>query len=952
MKSFELGLSKEGTHRWVGLASAGLLAVVLAGCGGGSSSTPAPVPVPPPPVATGPSVAVPTGTSPIKLTATTAAATFAALTPAVPEVAVSLSSGTPVVAFSVTDGNGNPIIGLGSKAQGATATLASYPNLAFSIAKLVPGETVAATSTHAAYTTPSKWVNYIVTTVPTYKSSTDKTVVASVPTRPSTDNTGTLVDNGNGTYTYTFYRDITKIKAAVEGATLTAPNVAADLGDLSYDANAVHRLTLQLSGNAPGTGTNTANGVQVTPAVVMTHPVDVIYDFIPATGKAAVATDPSREITSTAKCNECHYALGGIPGDSAGDSGAGFHGGSRNEARYCVVCHTEQRKYGRVEALTTAAGDYVLTKDSKGKITSAGTYRVNGISVGNFPNLIHKTHFGKMLTKSGYDFGGLEFNEVGFPQDARNCTKCHDGSTTSTAKTAQGDNWMNVPSRVACGACHDGISFATGKGVTLKDKALGLTSSLYGHVGGIQDNDGNCATCHTPANNDVYHTPVTPPNLGSALHVSGGNTNTNSASIASNTARLPAGAIKVTYDIQSVSRNASKQPVMVFRMLQNGVFVPFNDKATKTEIWDNFVGAPSVYFVYAMPQDGIAAPADFNASASSYLRSLWNGKATGTAAGTLTFDAATGYYTATLTGVVIPDTAVMLTGGLGFSYNVLSSLPLTQTNLKDYPAVASNVAGITAGMPNVTGGLIVITPNLSKVATGYTGRRAIVSDALCNKCHQELGTFTEDAFHAGQRNDGTSCSWCHTPNRTSSGWSADSASFVHGIHAGAKRATKFNWHAVSATDGFWDVQYPGVLKNCESCHLPGTYDYSAAGNTLTSPNNRQYRTVMTGTSGAATFSTSPYIAQTAGTAYGSGYAVSAATGAITPAASTTLVISPITTVCFACHDSTKAMTHMENNGGSIYRDRAAALAKPEICTDCHNPTDKFGLGIKAVHAIK
>jgi hypothetical protein len=58
-------------------------------------------------------------------------------------------------------------------------------------------------------------------------------------------------------------------------------------------------------------------------------------------------------------------------------------------------------------------------------------------------------------------------------------------------------------------------------------------------------------------------------------------------------------------------------------------------------------------------------------------------------------------------------------------------------------------------MPNAYGGLIVIAKNVQKVATGYTGRRPIVEDARCNACHQELGTFTEDAFHAGQRNDGT-----------------------------------------------------------------------------------------------------------------------------------------------------------------------------------------------------
>ena len=379
------------------------------------------------------------------------------------------------------------------------------------------------------------------------------------------------------------------------------------------------------------------------------------------------------------------------------------------------------------------------------------------------------------------------------------------------------------------------------------------------------------------------------------LYTSGTNANTNAAWIASNASRLPAGAIKVTYDVQSVSRNAAKNPVMVFKMLQNGVAVALNDKTTKTEIWDNFLGAPSVYFVYSMPQDGIAAPADFTGTASVYLRSLWNGKA----AGTLTGPDANGYYTATLTAVTIPDSAVMLTGGLGYSYNVLTSLPLTQTNLVDYPVAASTATGLTAGMPNKTGGLIVIAPNVNKVATGYSPRRPIVDDAKCNNCHQELGTFTEDAFHAGQRNDGTTCSWCHNPNKTSSGWSADSASFVHSIHAGAKLTTKYNWHAVSATEGFWDVAYPAILKDCATCHLPGTFDNSTAASAASLP-NRLFRTVMTGTSTVATFSTSPYVAQTAGTAYGVGYSTSGNT--VTPAAATTLVTSPITTACFACHD--------------------------------------------------
>ena len=118
-----------------------------------------------------------------------------------------------------------------------------------------------------------------------------------------------------------------------------------------------------------------------------------------------------------------------------------------------------------------------------------------------------------------------------------------------------------------------------------------------------------------------------------------------------------------------------------------------------------------------------------------------------------------------------------------------------------------------------TGGLVVIAPNVNKVGTGYTGRRAIVEDKRCNACHQELGTFTADAFHAGQRNDGTTCSWCHTPNRGSGGWSADSVAFVHGIHAAAKRTNDYTWHAVDSKgvdnpadfEDFSSIGYPGVL---------------------------------------------------------------------------------------------------------------------------------------------
>jgi OmcA/MtrC family decaheme c-type cytochrome len=197
--------------------------------------------------------------------------------------------------------------------------------------------------------------------------------------------------------------------------------------------------------------------------------------------------------------------------------------------------------------------------------------------------------------------------------------------------------------------------------------------------------------------------------------------------------------------------------------------------------------------------------------------------------------------------------------------------------------------------------------------------------------------FTAAEFHAGQRNDATTCGWCHTPNRTSSGWSADSAYFIHAIHGSDKRTVPFTWHAASATSSFADIGYPGILSKCETCHLPGTYDFSAPASESALP-NRLYRTVGVGTypGSAAVYTISPYVTQ--GTPYGSA------------GAPENLVMSPIATACFSCHDSTTARQHMELNGNaSIYIPRSTALGKAEQCMVCHDPDSIYGLGIKAVH---
>ena len=219
------------------------------------------------------------------------------------------------------------------------------------------------------------------------------------------------------------------------------------------------------------------------------------------------------------------------------------------------------------------------------------------------------------------------------------------------------------------------------------------------------------------------------------------------------------------------------------------------------------------------------------------------------------------------------------------------------------------------------------------------------------------------------------------------------SSYIHSIHASAKRAAPFTWHASSTTESFADIKFPGVLKECETCHVPGSYDFSATASASAVP-NRLFRSTATGifpangqsigtfkVSGTACvagtpsvgtavsdFSVSPYVTKSTAAAivnYGIGFAFNqglTATNACTPdgtfytvpaggsveAAPTTLVNSPIATACVSCHDSEIAKSHMRTNGGSIYAPRSTALATGEQCLLCH-ASGKVA-DIKAMHA--
>lgn len=874
-------------------------------------------------------------------------AAWTALAPQVTITGVTIAS-QPVVKFTVKDAAGNPVVGLGNKSQSSSATVAGLTNIGFTLAKLVPG---------ATQTEPSKWVNYIVTKPPTVADKTARPTVAWYGTYPTTDTQGTLVDNGDGSYQYTFYRDVTQAATNVAGLddTLDGTGLSKkeDLGDVSFQPTATHRLGMLIYGNAPGTGSNTPTATTATPGVAMANPANAVYDFRPDGG----ALSNTREIVKIESCSGCHN---GKPL---------AHGGSRKDPRLCVACHTDQIIYSfHKEAprigLQLTGGTTGTTQQKR-----ADQAIIYDRSVGKFPSLIHKVHMGEALLIQGYNFnvdgGAMKFNENLFPQDQRNCTKCHDGSdtklngSTNVNKTANGDNWKNVPSRLACGACHDGIDFRDGTGTT-------LAGATTGHVGGTQLDDKNCSVCHGPGTTIgadvviVHRTTVASPN----------------------NPVVKAGVSRFEYKISGVTIVANEVNVD-FQIVKDGSPVLLNTYApgvsmitgltaectatigTNTGVCYPNAG-PGFFVAYATAQDGITAPSDWNSGHDTMsLYDAWASKL----GNSLTLkDAATNTYTA-----VIHASSVSSRNGTS----------VTASHTLAVPADAKMVTALLAGSfvdPTVIerGGKLPGIPAMM-AATGNTpdgkanvARRKIFAKEKCESCHDRLGTSPN--FHDGNYSI-PMCAACHIPNQGgSTGWSANFRVWVHGIHSAEKRTIPFTWHAVSTTDGFWKIGYPGVLKNCEACHLTGTYDFSASQYTATDAVGRtivdNMLNVQAATGKLDPASASNYVfphfapvdsinknyayglAVDNVTDYGKGLTINAASGVIAVDATSgnNLVTSPITAACSACHDSLQAISHMTTTGyGSFYKKRSdVVVATKEQCLVCHGPGTVAE--IKAVHA--
>jgi OmcA/MtrC family decaheme c-type cytochrome len=567
----------------------GLLALIisgLAGCGGGGSDGAAGAPGTP---------GTP-GTNGNVLNATSLSTDqWLALKPSIDPTSISVTiNSPPVVKFKVTDQYGNPLVGLGGQRKLSTALTPTNYNMFFTLAKLVP-----------VVGGPSKWVNYLVTK-PVATGTANASVADGMTwagTYPTPEQEGTLVDNGDGSYQYTFLRDIKHAAAIVAGLTDAGANVKADLGDLTYDPTLTHRLGIVIQGSQPGTGVNTPTNVQVTTPVPMVNTFNIGFDFVP-NGSPVTTT---RDIVMKDSCSECHQGRGighvtsnsGITTNPTNGVPAGAFIG-RNNPRLCVTCHTDQTKYGFANVVEGT------NADGSPNLTTSYFRTVDGNAAFTYPRMIHQTHMGNQLVKTGYNLNGhcnspgqtgynaakpvanqaQCYNQFEYPQDVRNCTKCHDGSVNAVNKTTNGDNWMNVPSRLACGSCHDGINFTTGLGITLFDKFTDLKNKVAvgtshsGHQGGPQLNDSACFGCHGVGTVALYHGPIAVINTAGMLSID--------PAPAENASRLPA---SIAASLRTMSATITAAAI----------------SATDGSVTVNFTLADSAGATIDMPVSGVVA---------------------------------------------------------------------------------------------------------------------------------------------------------------------------------------------------------------------------------------------------------------------------------------------------------------------------------------------------------
>lgn len=583
---------------------------------------------------------------------------------AVSSVTVPAGGGAPVVEVTLTNDLTQGLFGLPAS------------DIRFVLSQLTPG-------TNGS---PSEWQSYV---------TRDSGGITDAQATTETATAGVWVDNGDGTYQYTFAQALTAYPAAPV-----------------FDETKTHRLGVEIRGQAP----ISSNG---------------IHDFVPAGG----APLTERRIVDNDTCFACHDIIN-------------FHGGPRTDIDYCVTCHNP----------------YSIDGDTASE-PWAGTVDMTA--------MIHKIHYGVNLT-NGYFVIGFrntlhDYSNVVFPQDVRNCTTCHE---ESDANTPQASNWREVPSRQACGTCHDYIDWTAGD-----------------HPGGLVFNDDTlCIDCHGP-NSTVNN-----------------------------------GEVQVAY--------AHRLPVQIAaEAFEFNIVDVFNMAVGQTPEVHISVTDPTNGDA---PYDLLNDP-EFTTCAGGASR-LQVGIAWNTADYTNTNSGSdpaqpmsAGLNPLTCFG---NPGATPVAGSPGvFSVTSATSLPAdavgtAAVTIDGHPAV--DIDGVVERIPVQN-----VVEYVGIDGASATARREVVDIAKCDNCHKELSLHgnnrtdepavcvtchNPNATDSRQRGADPCLSTLGAADV-----SVDMKYMVHAIHAGGATGNIYQVCGYRNSVHEYDFHYPGRLDNCEGCHNEGTY---------------------------------------------------------------------------------------------------------------------------------
>jgi OmcA/MtrC family decaheme c-type cytochrome len=577
------------------------------------------------------------------------------------------------------------------------------------------------------------------------------------------------------------------------------------------------------------------------------YPVAVgIFDFVPGGGAGA-----RREIVATAKCNECHEQITG-------------HEGTRVDTRLCVTCHNPGSSVATPSQPNVTVDFKVMIH--KIHYNNAGA-AVPSVVVGTplvaaLPSVIAGTPY----VVGDTNFSARRPAGVTFTQDARNCTKCHDGTAGAPNATTQGDNWKNAPNMDACSSCHDDVFFGT-----IPDPAKPYQT--VPHPGGVMTDNSTCALCHG----------------------AGRFTDAKDIVVAhSFPTRLAAATAKFKYNINSVTVNASRQPVINFSVTD-----PTNANAP----YDIKTAAPFT----ATASGASTLTVKFGWSTSEFIN---DGRAFGQAV-----------------SINLLNNAAVVAGATPGTFTVTSTIAIPATQTGTLRALMEgHPAGDVDGTGTLSDKLRVKSVFKDFVISGtVTPRRLVVDVAKCDVCHGVL------SWHDNGRNDEPGiCVVCHNPNATDSSQrpgvagvdgkleeSIDFKTMIHAIHAGQADKGGFRTQGITVygSDGpndftsvIFPAKLPGKPNNCAMCHIGTSYQ-------LTGP-----------------FWDAPTAKGILGTTISS--------GASPTDPADNLRITPIASVCSSCHDNAVAKIHMQDafNAGLFGVTQAVInAATPEACAFCHGP---------------